>query len=86
MITQVIKVDSRSGKLLEQHKLPASKVTSVMWGGHDLSTLYVTTSRRGLTQAEIAQQPDAGSVFAIEGTGCKGLPENQFVFTDAANY
>lgn len=86
MILQVIKVDSRSGKLLEQHRIPASKVTSVMWGGHDLSTLYVTTSRRGLTPAEIAQQPDAGSLFAIEETGCKGLPENQFFFTDAANY
>lgn len=86
MISQVIKIDSRSGKLLEQHKLPTSKVTSVAWGGHDLSTLYVTTSRRGLTQAEIEQQPDAGSVFAIEGTGSKGLPENQFVFNDAANY
>lgn len=83
---QVIKVDSRSGKLLEQHKLPASKVTSVMWGGHDLSTLYVTTSRRGLSAAELALQPEAGSLFAIEDTGTKGLPENQFIFPDASKY
>ncbi|XP_004931346.1 regucalcin [Bombyx mori] len=83
---KVIKIDSRAGKLLEQHKLPAQKVTSVMWGGHDLSTLFVTTSRVGLTPVEQAQQPEAGSLFAIEGTGSKGLPENQFVFTDAANY
>ncbi|KAG6457530.1 regucalcin [Manduca sexta] len=83
---KVIKIDSRAGKLLEQHKLPVSKVTSVMWGGHDLSTLFVTTSKVGLSNAELAQQPEAGSIFAIEDTGSKGLPENQFVFTGAANY
>lgn len=82
----MIKIDSRAGKLLEQHKLPVDKVTSVMFGGHDLSTLFVTTSRIGLTAAERAQQPEAGSLFAIEGTGSKGLPENQFIFSDAANY
>lgn len=86
LLFQVIKIDSRAGRLLEQHKLPADKVTSVMFGGHDLSTLFVTTSRVGLSAAERAQQPEAGSLFAIEGTGSKGLPENQFVFSDAANY
>ncbi|XP_049884815.1 regucalcin-like [Pectinophora gossypiella] len=83
---KVIKVDSRSGKLLESHKMPATKVTSVMWGGRDLSTLYVTTSRRGLSAAELAEQPEAGSLFAIEGTGSKGYPENLFIFPDAATY
>ena len=57
-----------------------------MWGGHDLSTLFVTTSKVGLTQAELNTQPEAGSLFAIEGIGAKGLPENQFVFANAANY
>lgn len=83
---KVIKIDSRAGKLLEQHKLPVQKVTSVMWGGHDLSTLFVTTSKVGLTVTELAQQPEAGSLFAIEGTGSRGLPENQFVFSDASEY
>lgn len=71
---------------MEQHNIPVAKVTSVMWGGHDLSTLFVTTSREGLSQAELNTQPEAGSLYAIEGTGSKGLPENQFVFPDAANY
>ncbi|CAG4966185.1 unnamed protein product [Parnassius apollo] len=83
---KVIKIDSRAGKLLEQHKLPASKVTSVVWGGHDLETLYVTTSNVGLNSVELAQQPDAGALFAIEGTGSRGLPENQFIFPGAAEY
>lgn len=83
---QVIKIDSRAGKLLEQHKIPATKVTSVMFGGHDLSTLFVTTSSTGLSSGELAQQPEAGSLFAIEGTGSKGLAQNQFDFPNAADY
>ncbi|XP_068619628.1 regucalcin-like [Battus philenor] len=83
---KVIKIDSRAGKLLEQHNLPVSKVTSVMWGGYNLETLYVTTSNVGLNAVELAQQPDAGSLFAIEGTGASGLPENQFLFPGVAEY
>lgn len=83
---QVIKIDPRSGKLLEQHTIPASKVTSVMWGGPNLSTLYVTTSKLGLTATEMVKQPEAGSLFAIEGTGSKGRPEYQFVFSEAGSY
>ncbi|XP_014364270.2 regucalcin [Papilio machaon] len=83
---KVIKIDPRAGKLLEQHKLPASKVTSVVWGGHDLETLYVTTSNFGLNAAEHIQQPNAGSLFAIQGTGARGLPENQFIYPGAAEY
>ncbi|KAI8437587.1 hypothetical protein MSG28_011865 [Choristoneura fumiferana] len=82
----VIKIDSRAGKLLEQHKMPASQVTSAVWGGHDLSILYVTTSRRGMSPGQLALEPEAGSLFAIENTGTSGLPENQFVFADAARY
>ncbi|CAH2095369.1 unnamed protein product [Euphydryas editha] len=82
----VIKIDSRAGKLMEQHKLPASQVSSVMWGGYDYSTLYVTTSSRGLNPAQKAQEPEAGSLFAIYYTGSTGFPENQFVFANADKY
>ncbi|VVD03596.1 unnamed protein product [Leptidea sinapis] len=70
----------------KQHKLPASKVTSVVWGGNDLSTLFVTTSRRDLNSVQLAQEPEAGSLFAIEGTGVKGLPSNQFAYPNADKY
>ncbi|XP_037962670.2 regucalcin [Plutella xylostella] len=83
---KVIKVNSVSGKLIEQHKIPASKVTSVMFGGPELSILYITTSRVGLSATQLAQQPEAGSLFAIQGTGAKGYPENQFVFPGAERY
>ncbi|XP_047537562.1 regucalcin-like [Vanessa atalanta] len=82
----VIKIDSRAGKLMEQHKIPASQVTSVMWGGYDYSILYVTTANRDLNPVQKAQEPEAGSLFAIYNTGATGFPENQFVFGNADKY
>jgi sugar lactone lactonase YvrE len=47
-------------------RLPAQEVTSVAFGGADLSVLYITTAREHLTAAERAAQPHAGDVF-----GCR---------------
>lgn len=46
-------------------EVPASQVTCPAFGGPDLKTLYVTTARKGLSEAELERQPYAGSVFAI---------------------
>jgi sugar lactone lactonase YvrE len=53
--------------------LPAEQATSCAFGGPDLATLYVTSAREGLSEAALAGQPLAGSVFALE-PGVKGLP------------
>jgi sugar lactone lactonase YvrE len=58
-------------------KMPCRRVTSCAFGGDDLSTLYVTSVRYGLTEAELADEPLAGSVFAIDA-GVKGLPVGTF--------
>ncbi|KAI5633388.1 SMP-30/Gluconolaconase/LRE-like region domain-containing protein [Phthorimaea operculella] len=71
---KVIKVDSRSGKLLEQHKMPVEKVTSVMFGGPDLSTLYVTTSRRGAYGLEAAS-PEARMARPVASSAYVPQPE-----------
>lgn len=55
-------------------ELPVSNVTCAALGGTDLKTLFVTTARHRLEEAELAAQPLAGSVFAI-GVGVGGLPE-----------
>jgi sugar lactone lactonase YvrE len=59
-------------------EFPVRLVTSVTFGGDDLTDLYVTTSREHLSESDLAEQPLAGSVFAIAGTGVKGLPANTF--------
>ena len=57
--------------------LPAVNVTSCMFGGADLATLYVTTAASGLSKSERQRAPLSGSLFAIE-TGFTGLPEPVF--------
>lgn len=59
------------GELLAVVGLPVAQVTSVAFGGADLSTLFVTTARQNLTPGDLAGQPAAGGVFAV-GTGVEG--------------
>jgi len=58
--------------------MPVKKVTSVMFGGSNLDTLYVTSMAKpplpGLPSDPVA----AGSLFAITGLGVTGVPEPRF--------
>ncbi|MEX2009632.1 MAG: SMP-30/gluconolactonase/LRE family protein, partial [Dongiaceae bacterium] len=58
-------------------ELPCRRVTSAIFGGPDLDVLYVTTVRYGIDAAELAEQPLAGGIFAIDA-GVRGLPDGQF--------
>ena len=53
-------------------------MTSVAFGGSDLTDLYVTTSRAGLDQADLASQPQAGAVFCVEAVGVRGQQPGQY--------
>lgn len=57
--------------------LPVSKPSSVSFGGADLSTLFVTSIRHGLSEAELAEQPLAGQLIIID-TDLHGVPEPVF--------
>lgn len=57
--------------------LPVTQPTSCAFGGPGLRTLYVTSARDGLSAAELARQPLAGSLFAFE-PGVAGLPVPPF--------
>ena len=57
--------------------LPVSKPTSVMFGGAGLRTLFATSMQFGLSEEQLAAQPLAGRVFALEA-GVTGLPEPLF--------
>ena len=54
------------GTLQREVRLPAANVTKVALGGPELRTAYVTTARKGLDDAALADQPDAGALFAFE--------------------
>jgi len=65
------------GSEAETIELPVPNVTSVAFGGDDLSTLFVATAREQLTEEELAEHPLSGSVFAVE-TSTYGRPPRTF--------
>jgi L-arabinonolactonase len=58
-------------------EVPCRNPTSLAFGGRDLDTLYVTTSRLTLTREEAREQPLAGKLLAVRA-GVKGVPETPF--------
>ena len=66
------------GRLDRSIRLPVQRPTSVMFGGPDLATLYVTSMRFHLTEEQLAQQPLAGSLLQLD-VGFRGRPEHLFV-------
>ncbi len=66
------------GKLEREIKLPAERITSVMFGGADLDELYITSARLDYDPAKDSEtQPHAGSLFRVR-PGVKGLPETSY--------
>lgn len=66
----VIRVDPKTGKLLQQIPIPAKQITSVAFGGPNLDILYVVCA----SILSERQNPNAGCLYQITGLGVKGLP------------
>jgi sugar lactone lactonase YvrE len=62
-----------AGQLDAVVRLPVSQVTSVAFGGTDLSTLYITTAREDTTPDHLREQSHAGDIFACS-PGVTGRP------------
>lgn len=69
----VVQVDP-DGREIRSIPLPVTRPTKPAFGGPDLSTLYVTTMRNGLDEAQQAAQPLAGAVLALD-PGVRGWPQ-----------
>ena len=63
------------GEVLREVRLPVRCATMPCFGGADLKTVYVTTSREKRPPDELAAQPWAGCVLAFE-VDVPGLPVN----------
>jgi len=55
-----------TGQVIDQIDLPARNITSCAFGGEKLETLFITSAAQLLDAAALAQQPLAGSLFAVE--------------------
>jgi sugar lactone lactonase YvrE len=69
--------DSASGAELARLALPTSHITNVAFGGPQMRTLFVSSARWGLDEAQLAAEPLAGALFAVD-TEVTGLPANLF--------
>jgi sugar lactone lactonase YvrE len=68
---------SPSGQVLAEVRTPVPCPTMPCFGGADLKTLFITTSRQGRSSQELAQHPYAGCVFAMR-VEVAGLPVNAY--------
>jgi sugar lactone lactonase YvrE len=71
--------DDRGAQTLEL-AIPTAKVTSLAFGGTELSTLFIATGREGLSEQQLAAYPFSGSLFGIETT-TRGYPTRHFART-----
>jgi sugar lactone lactonase YvrE len=68
---------SPTGEVLAQVRTPVPCPTMPCFGGPDLKTLFITTSRQGRSAQELAQYPAAGCVFAMR-VDVAGRAVNEF--------
>lgn len=65
------------GQLDQRIQLPVDFVTCPCFGGPQLDVIYLTSIRDSGNLLR-SEHPDAGAVFAIHGTGARGLEEARF--------
>ena len=68
---------SPTGEVLAEVRTPVPCPTMPCFGGADLKTLFITTSRQGRSAQELAQYPQAGCVLAMR-VEVAGLPVNAY--------
>jgi sugar lactone lactonase YvrE len=67
----------KTGELLSTIAVPSKNVTSCTFGGANLDTLYITSARDQLSESELLQYPNSGSLFKAQ-PGSTGIKTNLF--------
>lgn len=65
---------SPEGAVILTVDMPIEKPSKPMFGGEKLDVLYVTS----LGVPDDPKQPEAGSLFSVEGLGIRGVPQTRF--------
>jgi sugar lactone lactonase YvrE len=70
----VIKINPRTGELLEKIEVPgAFNITTCAFGGKDLQDLYITSAT-----ADSAKYPNSGALFRVHIPDAQGLPAFEY--------
>lgn len=70
---KVVRLD-HDGRMVGEVQLPVTQPSCPAFAGPHLERLYITTAREGLSDTELATQPQAGGLFMAE-VGITGLAE-----------
>lgn len=71
--SRVARIDPATGEETDSVGLPCPHVTSCCFGGEDLSELWITTARFGMSDEQLTEYPQAGGLF-VARPGVGGLP------------
>ena len=74
---QVTKWNPKTGKLLDQIPVPALYTSSCVFGGKDMNELYITSARKGMSEADLKKYPLSGGLFKV-ATNVTGMPTFEF--------
>ncbi len=74
---KVICLHSETAKVIAMIDLPVPNVSSCCFGGNDLETLYITTARQHLSDEQLEQYPQSGSIFCCR-PGARGFEARVF--------
>lgn len=74
---KVTRWNPATGQMNAAVPLPALNVTSCIFGGPELGNLYITSARKGMNPAQLAEYPLSGGLFRLE-TDTRGLPTFEF--------
>ena len=69
---------SPDGKFLHATAIPAGQSSCPAFGGADLNQLFCTSAATGLSEDDLAKQPDAGKTF-VTPVDAKGQREHQVI-------
>ncbi len=72
----VLRIDPK-GRIDRVVEIPATRITCPVFGGPDMDTLFLTTSRAHVDAATLSRYPNQGGVFAFK-PGVRGLLKNEF--------
>ncbi len=73
----VRKFNPKTGELLATIEVPGVRnVTSCAFGGDELQDFYITSSAEN---ADLALEPNAGALFKIHLSDCRGVVANQYL-------
>lgn len=74
---QVARWNPNTGQLLEQIPVPALQSSCPVFGGKDRNELYITSARKGMSEAGLQKYPLSGGLFKVV-TKYEGMPTFEF--------